>query len=272
MAKDIKSKSLEKKYNKLLDMLKSFESAGIAFSGGIDSTFLLFAAKNALGKKVEAFTVSSIVFPESEKIIAQKITGQLDVKHEIVDIDLTLNDEFLRNDRQRCYYCKKSMLGVLKTLSDRRGLKFLLEGANADDILDYRPGMKAVEELKVKSPLKEAGFTKAEIINLSKKFNIFDENRGSFSCLATRIAYGININQEILQKVKLLEDYLSSIGFTKLRVRHHGDIARIEIEVKDFTKIIKNDLRQEIVNKFYASGYKYVVLDMEGFLSGSMNK
>ena len=152
------------------------------------------------------------------------------------------------------------------------GFNFLLEGSNADDTNDYRPGMKAVEELGVKSPLKEVGFTKAEIIGLSKEYGFLNENKSPFSCLATRIAYGININQELLDKIEKLENYLNSIGLKKVRVRHHGDIARIETDQKDFKKIINKEVRSGILNKFYASGYKYVVLDLEVFLSGSMNK
>ena len=272
MGMKIKNKSLQEKYNRLIKELKKYGSAAVAFSGGIDSTFLLFAAKKALGGNVIALTASSMVFPESEKSAAAEIAEKIDVSHEIVDIDLKSNLQFLKNDRQRCYYCKNTIMQNLKDIADKKGFEVLLEGSNAGDENDYRPGFKAVRELGVISPLKDAGLTKPEITELSKKYDLIDKNSRPFSCFATRIAYGIKIEQKILERIESLENYLRGTGLGNVRVRHHGDIARIETDIKDFEKIIKKEIRQSILIKFYASGYKYVTLDLEGFLSGSMNK
>lgn len=272
MGMKIENKNLQEKYKRLTDELKKYDSAAVAFSGGIDSTLLLFAAREALGGNVVALTASSMVFPESERKAASAIAEKIRVNHEIADIDLESNSEFLKNDNQRCYYCKKTIMQNLKEVAAKKGIKVLLEGSNADDENDYRPGFKAVRELGARSPLKEARLTKSEITELSKKFNLIDENKSPFSCLATRIAYGIKIEKKILERIESLESYLSENGLSNVRVRHHGDIARIETDIKDFKKIIKEELRQNILIKFYASGYKYVTLDLEGFLSGSMNK
>ncbi|MDD3520911.1 MAG: ATP-dependent sacrificial sulfur transferase LarE [Actinomycetota bacterium] len=268
----IKNNNLQEKYNRLIEELKRYNSAAVAFSGGIDSTLLLFAARDALGGNVVALTAASMVFPESERSAASEIAEKINVSHEIVNIDLKSNLQFLKNDKQRCYFCKKIIMQNLKDIAEKKGLEVLLEGSNADDENDYRPGFKAVRELGVISPLEDASLTKPEIIELSKKYNLIDENKSSFSCLATRIAYGIKIERKILERIECLENYLRENGLSNIRVRHHGDIARIETDINDFKRIIKEELRQNILIKFYASGYKYVTLDLEGFLSGSMNK
>ncbi len=268
----IENKNLQKKYSKLTEELKKYGSAAVAFSGGIDSTFLLFAAREALEGNVVALTASSMVFPKNERKAASAIAEKIRVNHEIVDIDLESNLEFLKNDNRRCYYCKKTIMQNLKEVAAKKTIKVLLEGSNADDENDYRPGFKAVRELGVISPLKKFGLTKSEITELSESYNLTDENKSPFSCLATRIAYGIKIEEKILERIESLENYLSENGLNNVRVRHHGDIARIETDIMDFEKIIKEELRQNILIKFYSSGYKYVTFDLEGFLSGSMNK
>ncbi|MCL5771447.1 MAG: ATP-dependent sacrificial sulfur transferase LarE [Actinobacteria bacterium] len=250
----------------------------IAFSGGVDSTFLLKVAKDVLKDNVIAVTAKSATFPEREIKKAAELAKCFKVKHLIIESDELKNPDYMKNDFNRCYFCKKELFNDIKKIADDShgtdGGKFyyILDGQNFDDINDFRPGMKAAEELGIRSPLKEAKLTKDEIRELSKSLDIDGWDRPSFACLSSRIPYGTHINEQLLNKIDLLENLLLNLGFTQVRVRHHDKIARIEVAQEEINKFNNKDIRMQIVSEFKKQGYLYVTLDIEGYKTGSMNK
>ena len=262
----------EEKYNKLNAELKSLGSALVAFSGGVDSTFLLKAAIDVLGDKVIAVTAKSLSFPERELAKAVEIAKILKVKHIIIESSELKNPAYKKNDLNRCYYCKSALFEELKKMALKEGLNFILDGQNYDDIGDYRPGAKAAEEAGVRSPLKESAMTKNDIRVLSKSLGLPNWDSPSFACLASRIPYGTEINNDIISKIDILENFLLNLGFIQVRVRHHEKIARIEVAEEEMSKFDSADTRMQIVGEFKKKGYLYITLDLEGYKTGSMNK
>ena len=262
----------EEKYNKLNAELKSLGSALVAFSGGVDSTFLLKAAIDVLGDKVIAVTAKSLSFPERELKKAVEIAKILKVKHIIIESSELKNPAYKKNDLNRCYYCKSALFEELKKMALKEGLNFILDGQNYDDIGDYRPGAKAAEEAGVRSPLKESAMTKNDIRVLSKSLGLPNWDSPSFACLASRIPYGTEINNDIISKIDILENFLLNLGFIQVRVRHHEKIARIEVAEEEMSKFDSADTRMQIVSEFKKKGYLYITLDLEGYKTGSMNK
>ncbi len=257
------------KYNKLLEYIKNLHSVAVAFSGGVDSAFLLKAAKEAVGDRVLAVTVSSCLMPKREIKEAKEFCKTQGIEQIICDIDPFLADGFSANPKNRCYICKKNILTNIKRVAGEHGIYEIMEGSNLDDTGDYRPGMQAVCELTVRSPLKELGFTKADIRNMSKKLGLPTWEKPSLACLASRIPYGDAITRQKLEMIESAENILYSMGFCKLRVRLHGKIARIEVPESSFDKVIEK--RNDIINEFKKSGFLYVTLDIEGYRTGSMN-
>lgn len=264
--------SLKAKYEKLIEYIASFSSAAVAFSSGVDSTFLLYAAKEALGNNVIAVTATSCSFPERELNEAKDYCRQSQIEHFIVQSEELNIEGFAKNPKNRCYLCKRELFKKIRSIAREHGIKEILEGSNLDDNGDYRPGLIAVKELDIKSPLREIGFTKAEIRELSKEFNLPTWEKQSFACLASRFPYGDLITEEKLKRVDKSEQLLIDLGFNQLRVRIHNDVARIELDPKQFDRFMDESVRTLVYKKFKEFGFSYVALDIIGYRTGSMNE
>ena len=263
---------LQEKYQKLLSYLKGLDSVAIAFSGGVDSTFLLAAAREALGNKVIAFTAKSCLFPERESGEAEEFCKNISVKQIVLDLGDTELPSFQHNPPNRCYICKKGLFQKFLEKAKENRMVCVAEGSNMDDLGDYRPGMQAITELGIKSPLRAAELTKAEIRELSKQMNLPTWSKPSFACLASRFVYGETITKEKLAMVERAEDLLREQGFRQFRVRIHGTNARIELLPEDIPRMLDENLRKEIVDKLKRYGFTYITLDLEGYRTGSMNE
>lgn len=262
--------NIEKKYNRLEDLLKSYGSIAVAFSGGVDSSFLVIAAKKILGKKnLLAINLVSSMQPESEENYAKEFADKYDIDLIRIPADEYSIEGFVQNSKDRCYYCKHSIFSKVIEISKENGFKVVADGTNADDEGDYRPGMKALKELNVKSPLKEVELTKSEIRTLLKEMNVETYNKPSAACLASRVPYGTEITKEILKQVELSEEYLKSLGFVNHRVRYHGNLARIEVTENQFQLLIDN--RLDIVKNLKSFGFIFVTCDLLGYTVGSHN-
>ena len=261
-------------YEKLSDLrklLKSFGSAAIAFSGGVDSTFLLKVAHEELGEKAVAVTVYSPLIPKKEALDAANFCKKENVRQFVLELDPLKISGFKDNPENRCYICKKEIFNKIKSLASENGIFTVCEGSNADDTGDYRPGMQAVRELGIKSPLLECGLTKNEIRILSKEMDLPCWNKPSAACLASRFVYGEEITEKKLKMVEKAEDFLHEKGFSQQRVRIHGEnLARIEVNKEDFEKILA--VKDDINSFFKELGFVYTTLDLTGFRSGSMNE
>ena len=261
---------LENKLNKLKDILKSLDSVVIAFSGGVDSTLLSKVAYKVLGDKSLAVTAKSETYTKSELEDAIGLAKEIGIKHEVIETSELDIPEFSHNPADRCYHCKKELLKKLKEIAESKGFKHVVDGANLDDTGDYRPGMRAVNEMGVRSPLKEAELTKDEIRELSKCYGLPTWDKPSAACLASRFPYGTEITREKLNVVNDAEAFIKSFGIIQLRVRYHDQIARIEVSEKDMENLLKN--RDQIVKKLKEFGFNYVTMDLQGYRTGSMNE
>ena len=265
-------KALLEKYDRLKDYLASFGSVAVAFSSGVDSTFLLYAAKEALGDRAIAVTASSCSFPERELKEAKEYCSKMGIRHFVIKSEELEIEGFSHNPKNRCYLCKHELFEKIGALAKEQGINEIAEGSNLDDNGDYRPGLQAVAELGVKSPLRHVGFTKQEIRELSQYFNIPTWNKQSFACLSSRFPYGDLINEKKLKMVDRAEQLLLDMGFHQLRVRIHGDVARIELLPEEFPKFMEEETRLSVYKKFKEYGFSYVTLDVVGYRMGSMNE
>ena len=242
----------------------------MAFSGGVDSTFLLKAAKEALGDNVKAVTIMSPYIPKWEIAEAKELVKELGVKHEIIEAPIIDSIKF--NPEDRCYLCKTAVFNMIIAVAKEQGYNYVIDGTNFDDISDYRPGLKALQELEVKSPLLECKLTKAEIREFSKELNLKTWDKPSYACLLTRIPYGNELKVEDFEKIEKAERFMMSIGFRAIRVRCHGDLARVEVNRNDRSKLFDEELLDTIANKIKECGFKYVTLDLQGYRVGSFNE
>jgi uncharacterized protein len=265
-----KNNELQKKYECLTKILSDMESVIVAYSGGIDSTFLLKAAYDCLGDHAVGVTAVSPSIPESEIEDTKSLASHIGVRHVLLESHEMDDLMYTENTENRCYFCKTNAYDEIFKFSEKENFHFVLDGNNADDLNDYRPGRKAAIEKGVRSPLQEAGLTKSELRQLAKTLGLPNWNKPAAACLSSRIPYGSSVTVEKLSQIELAEKKLKELGFEQLRVRHHDQVARIEVEQKDFHSIVEN--RENIVESFKQLGYKYITLDLFGFRSGSMNE
>lgn len=262
----------DEKWAKLESILGKFESLAVAFSGGVDSTFLLAAARRIVGENVLAVTAQSPIHPQREKTAAAEIAKTLKAKHvTLASAELDI-EEFRANPADKCYICKKHVLAAIFEVASDQGIRHVAHGANVDDLGDYRPGFKAAEEMGVIAPLVDAGFTKDDIRRFSKKMHLATWDKPSMACLASRFPYGTPITREALKMVEKAEDYLLDMGVNTCRVRHHGRVARIELSLDDMSLLQNDTVRKKIIRKFKEIGYAYIAVDLEGYVQGSMNR
>lgn len=266
-------KSTADKYLRLQQRLGQFNRVAVAFSGGVDSSFLLQVALNQLGRhQVLALTAASVFLPASEMQSCQQLTQRIGASWQQIEIDLLALAEVKANTPQRCYYCKKELFQQLQNAALNAGYSVLLDGSNLDDLDDYRPGRQALGELQIISPLLEAGLRKQEIRQLSQTLGLPTWDKPAFACLASRIPYGIALEQHQLQQVALCEDWLRQQGFSNYRVRYHQQLARIELAEPELSRLFDTQLRQQLVATCKKAGFTYVTLDLEGYRTGSLNE
>jgi uncharacterized protein len=264
----------ERKLNRVRNILKKLEKIVVAFSGGVDSSLLLMLSLKTLGKEnVLAVTVSSPTFPEEELKEAARLAKSLGAKWLKISSQEFKNPLFRKNTPYRCYYCKKELFAQLKELGEKEGFKYLIEGSNTDDLKDYRPGLKALKELGVKSPLAQAGLTKEEIRKAAREFNLPNWQKPSSACLASRFPYYQPLTLKELKKVAQAEKFLKKLGFSQVRVRHHKETARIEAGEAETVRLLQDpELRKKVSRYLKNLGYTFVALDLDGYQAGSLNK
>jgi uncharacterized protein len=265
--------NIENKSLKLKKILREMESVAIAFSGGVDSTFLLKTAIDVLGEdNVLAVTSCAETYPSEEEKEAKKLAHEMGARHHLIHTTELDNENFVKNDQKRCYYCKKELFSEVIKVAEKKGYNYVLDGSNYDDHLhDYRPGMQAAREMEVKSPLKEAEMTKDDIRALSKEYNLPTWNKPAFACLSSRFPYGDEITIDKLEMVDQAEKFMRTLEISQFRVRHHDrNTARIEVMPEELPLLVEK--RAKIVNKFKDIGYTYITIDLEGYRSGSMNE
>jgi len=267
------SETLQAKYDRMCEILRSLEHVAVAFSAGVDSTLVLKVALDTLGSpKVIAATGDSESLARAEFDEARRLTEQLGAQHVVLKTDEFQNEDYLANPENRCYYCKTTLYTHLDKYIAEHGINAIVNGINADDYGDWRPGIQAAEEHAVRAPIAEAGITKAEVRTLSEWLGLPTFDKPASPCLSSRVQYGEQITPEKLRMIEQAEALLKSLGFRECRVRHHNNLARIEVPLEDITKITEPETRARIDACLHELGYAYVAVDLRGFRSGSLNE
>jgi uncharacterized protein len=267
------SKSLATKREQLLELLTGYGSCGVAFSGGVDSAVVAKAAQVALGDGAVAVTGTSDALAAGELEAARDLATRIGIRHIVISTEEFANPDYVANKADRCYHCKTELYSQLARIRERLGVSVVVNGANADDLGDYRPGMQAADEHAVRSPLAECGLTKQEVRQLAAAWDLPVADKPATPCLSSRVAYGLNVTPERLARIDRAEQFLRSLGFHELRVRLHADdMARIEVPVSEIGQLCNEETRASVVAEFERLGFKFVTLDLAGFRSGGFTK
>ena len=269
--KESLSTELQDKLTRLEEYIRGLGSLAVGFSGGVDSSLLLVVAANVLGDKAMAITGVDASISERELKEAKEFCKEREIRHIICKVNPMKEESYRHNSPDRCYFCKHGIFTEIKKIAAENGIEYVAEGSNMDDLGDYRPGLKAVEELSVKSPLREAGLTKQDIREISKALGLPTWSKPAYACLASRFVYGEEITEEKLRMLDQAEQFLIEHGFLEERVRIHGNIARIEVPAKDIERLASEEIREAVYEKFKALGFMFVTIDMKGYKMGSMN-
>lgn len=259
------------KLNELKNYIKDLENVAVAFSGGVDSTLLARVATDTLKEKAIAITISGPQHSSVEIKEAKEFASSIGINHIVIEMKSIENEELIYNPENRCYICKKDVFSKIKEEAKKHGISNVLDGTNIDDLGDYRPGLKALAELNIISPLKEVGLNKEDIRKISKELDLPTWDKPAFACLITRIPYGEKLTNEKLRMIEAAENYIHSLGFNQYRVRNHEKTARIEVIKEDLPKFFNVEFMKEVSDKLKEIGFKYVSLDLEGYKMGKMN-